>query len=152
MVGEALIFPILREVWKPFRQSLALWSHQPLTYDEDLCGVPDYTVARRSPLGLVVFDAPYLLIVETKRDDFIRGWGQCLAAMLAAQKMNDLSDQTLYGIATNGRFWQFGRLRGTEFTQELRIFALSELDTLAGALRFALTECREQVLRMPAVT
>ncbi len=152
IIRETLIYPLLREVWKPFRQSLTLWSNQPITYDDDLCGVPDYTVARRSPLGFVVFDAPYLIIVEAKRDDFIRGWGQCLAAMVAAQRINDLPEQTLYGIATNGRIWQFGRLRGTEFTQELRLFALSELDTLAGALRFAFTECQEQVQRMPAMT
>src|SRR5437868_6842492 len=48
---ETLIYPLLREVWKPYASSLTLWSHQPLAFDEDLCGVPDYIVARRSPLG-----------------------------------------------------------------------------------------------------
>ena len=146
---ETLIYPLLREVWKPYRGSLTLWSHQPITYDEDLCGVPDYLVARRSPLGPLILDVPYLLVVEAKKDDFTRGWGQCLAAMLAVQKLNTLPDQTLYGIATNGRAWEFGRLEGDEFTQDPRLFSLSDLDDLAGALHFVMTRCREQVTRQP---
>src|SRR5438132_7389187 len=86
---ETLIYPLLREVWKPFHKVLTLWSHQPIAYDDDLCGVPDYIVARRSALGPLIFDLPYLLVVEAKKDDFTHGWGQCLAAMLAAQKLND---------------------------------------------------------------
>ena len=31
------------------------------------------------------------------------GWGQCLAAMLAAQKLNDLPEQTVYGIRQMAR-------------------------------------------------
>ena len=150
---EALIYPLLREVWKPFRDVLTLWSHIPVGFDEDLCGVPDYVLARRSPLGPMIFDPPYiLLVVEAKEDDFIRGWGQCLAAMLAAQKLNPSTAPTLFGASTNGRAWEFGRLRGAEFTQDPRQFSISELDTLAGALRFVMNGCREQTARQPVAT
>ena len=33
-----------------------------------------------------LLDQPYLPVVEAKKDDFTRGWGQCLAAM-PAQKL-----------------------------------------------------------------
>ncbi len=142
---ETLIYPLLREVWKPYHETLTLWGHQPIEYDKDLCGVPDFIVARRSPLGPFIFDMPYLLVVEAKRDDFVRGWGQCLAAMLAAQKLNGLSEQTLYGVSTNGLGWQFGKLFGDEFTQDVRLFSLKDLDNLAAAVNFLLIRCRDQV-------
>ncbi|GAB1540490.1 hypothetical protein NUACC21_31590 [Scytonema sp. NUACC21] len=60
-ICENLIYPVLKEVWKPYRSQLTLWSHETLVYDEDLSGVPDYTVTRRSPLATIVFDKPYCL-------------------------------------------------------------------------------------------
>jgi len=144
---ETLIYPFLREVWKPYWESLTLWSHEPLAYDDDLCGIPDFIIGRRSELGSIVFDMPYLLIVEAKRDDFLRGWGQCLAAMRAAQKLNDQPDEALYGICTNGRAWEFGRLRGDDFTQDTRLFSLENSDELAGALHFVMLQCRDQAAR-----
>lgn len=148
---ETLIYPILREVWKPFHQALTIWSHQPLHFDDDLSGIPDYVISRRSPLGAFVPDLPYMLVVEAKRDDFERGWGQCLAAMLAAQKMNRMPDQVLYGVVTNGRAWEFGKLDGAVFTRDPQTFSLHDMEKLAGALAFALTRCREQAERLPRV-
>ena len=144
---ETLIYPFLREVWRSYLETLTLWSHQAITYDADLSGVPDYLVARRSPLGPFILDQPYLLIVEAKRDDFTRGWGQCLAAMLAAHKLNDAPEQTIYGITTNGQVWQFGQLHAQVFTQDLRSFTVEDVDSLGGALHFVFTQCREHVAR-----
>lgn len=146
---ETLIFPILREAWKPFRGDLMLWSHQAIAYDDDLCGVPDYIVARRSPLGVMVFDLPYLLVVEAKKDDFARGLAQCLAAMVAVQKLNGIPEQALFGVATNGRVWEFGRLRNAVFTQDPRLFLPQELDGLAAALTFLFSQCRDEAARHP---
>ncbi|MEQ9354606.1 hypothetical protein [Coleofasciculus chthonoplastes] len=58
----------LKEVWKAYRRNFLLWSHQALTYDENLSGTPDYIVAKRSPLGTVVFDKPYFVVVEAKKE------------------------------------------------------------------------------------
>jgi hypothetical protein len=148
--SETLIYPLLREVWKPFHRALTLWSHEPITYDEDLSGVPDYFVARRSPLGAIIPDLPILLVAEAKRDDYVRGWGQCLAAMLAAQKLNEVSDQAFFGIATNGRAWEFGQLLGGVFIQDSRVFSLDDVDRLAAAVHFMMIRCREQLANQPA--
>ena len=79
---ETLIYPLLREAWKPYRDILTIWSRPPITLDADLCGTPDFLVARRSPLGPMIFDMPYFLVVEAKRDDFVRGWGQRLSVAI----------------------------------------------------------------------
>ncbi len=149
---ETLIYPFLREVWRTYLETLTLWSHQPIAYDADLSSVPDYLVARRSPLGSSILDQPYLLVVEAKKDDFTRGWGQCLAAMLAAQKLNDRPHQTVYGITTNGQVWQFGQLHGDVFTQDLRAFALEDVDSVGAALHFVLAQCHDQVTQLYAST
>jgi hypothetical protein len=145
---ETLIYPLLREAWRPFQNALSIWSHPTISYDADLCGTPDYVVSRTSQFGPFLMDMPYLLVVEAKKDDFVRGWGQCLAAMLAAQRLNNIPDQTLFGVSTNGRGWEFGKLRGSVFTQEPRTHSLSDLDGLAAALHFVFAECRDQAARI----
>ena len=115
-ICENLIYPILKEVWKAYSSKFTLWSHQLLTCDDNLSGYPEYILAKRSPLGKVVFDKPYLLIVEAKQDNFDWGWGQCLAEMVAAQRLNEESAITIFGIVSNGINWEFGKLEGNGFT------------------------------------
>ena len=55
--GEILLFPILREVWKPYADELALFSHEGLTYDYDLTGIPDF-VCKISEYGQTIPDNP----------------------------------------------------------------------------------------------
>ena len=149
-VCETLIYPMLREVWRPYLDDLSLWSHLPLTFDSDLCGTPDYMISRRSPLGASVPDQPFLLVVEAKRDDFVRGWGQCLAAMRAAQSLHGDPEIAFFGASTNGQSWEFGRLRGDDFDQDPRTFALRDLDGLAAALNDVMIRCQDQAARLPA--
>jgi hypothetical protein len=146
---ENLIYPILKEVWKSYLQDLMLWSQEPLRYDADLSGVPDYIVGRLSPLGRWVVQPPFIVVIEAKRDDPERGWSQCLAALLAAQKLNNLPELTLYGIATNGRSWEIGKLEGKTFTREPLPFSLRNLEELCAAHHFVFEQCQAQVLRLP---
>jgi hypothetical protein len=147
--GEILLFPILREVWKTYRQHLSLFSHEALDFDDDLCGYPDYFVCRVSEFGRIP-EPPYLLVVEAKLDDFEKAWGQCLAEMLAAQKLNGAPDQPVYGIATNGKTWEFGVLLGNTFTQDPGAFAVSTLDKLGQALHAVFRACRDLALAYTA--
>jgi hypothetical protein len=144
--GEVLLFPILREVWKPYVDDLALFTHEGLTFDDDLTGTPDYFICKVSEYGQTIPDIPYLLIAEAKLDDFERAWGQCSAAMLAAQKLNAVPDLPIYGITTNGNAWQFGVLLGRELTIDPNATALSTLDVVAQRLHAVLRRVRDQAL------
>ena len=150
--SEYILFPIIREVWRTYHDDLSLFSHEPLAYDADLTGCPDYSICKRSEFGPFYPTPPYLLIVEAKLDDFTRAWGQCLAAMLAAQKLNGLPEQSIYGIATNGKSWEFGRLLGTEFMQDTETYTMSTLDLLGQVLHAVFRKCRDMARAATSLT
>jgi hypothetical protein len=151
-LGENFIYPLLKEVWKPYRDKLTLWSHEALAFDDDLCGTPDYMVSKRSPYGIAFLEPPVLVTVEAKRDEFLKANGQCLAAMLTAQKLNAVPELTVFGIITNGMVWEFSQLHDTLYTRDPRSFTLAAVDELYAALHFLLQQCCTQVinLRVPA--
>jgi len=144
-ICENLIYPVLKEVWKCYRSKFILWSHQSLIYDNNLSGFPEYILARRSPLGKVVFDKPYLLLVEAKQDRFDEGWGQCIAEMMAAQRLNDESWLTIFGIVSNGDSWQFGNLKADIFTRNSIFYSIQELDKLFAAVNYIFQQCERQL-------
>jgi hypothetical protein len=140
-ICENLIYPVLKEVWKEYRQKFILWSHKSLTYDEKLSGFPEYILARKSPLGNVVFDKPYFLLVEAKLDNFEAGWAQCMVEMIAAQKLNEKPEQEVFGIASNGGVWQLGKLKSNVFTRNQRFYTIQELDKLFAAINYVFQQC-----------
>ena len=144
-ICENLIYPILKEVWKPYRDKLTLWSHQSLVYDEDLSGVPDYTVAQRNPLSTIIFDKPYFLTVEAKQDKFEEGWSQCLAEMIAVQRINDDLESDIFGIVSNGKIWQFGKLNSQVFTRNKNLYVIQDLDKLFAAVNYVFQQCELKV-------
>ena len=136
---ETIIFPVLKESYKAYADQYALWIKQSIAYDDILNGTPDYFVSTRSELGKTVVGCPLILLVEAKKNDFEQGWGQCLAELVAAQKinaqkMNGSPTFPVYGIVTDGTWWQFGRLIDDTFTQNRTDFALANLPTLFGAV------------------
>ncbi len=137
---EAIIFPILREVYKAYADNYALWIREPIIYDEILSGTPDYLIATKSELGMTVVGTPLIMLVEAKKNDFEQGWAQCLAELVAAQKINADSDVPVYGIVSDGTFWQFGRLVGDAFTQNQINFSVDNLPTLFGAINAVFKE------------
>lgn len=144
-ICENLIYPVLKEVWKLYRSKFILWSHQSLNCDADLYGFPEYILARRSPLGKVVFDQPYLLLVEAKQDNFEAAWGQCIAEMVAAQRLNESAQLVVFGITSNGDRWQFGKLDGTTFTRNRRFYTVQDLDRLFAAVHYLFQQCEVQL-------
>lgn len=149
-ICENLIYPVLKEVWKCYFSKFTLWSHQSLNSDETLSGFPEYILARRSPLGKVVFDQPYFLLVEAKQDKFDEGWGQCLAEMVGAQRLNEVSPLTVFGIVSNGKMWQFGKLESQRFTQQAVPYTVYNLDPLFAAVNYIFQQCEVQLDRMVA--
>jgi hypothetical protein len=140
-ICENLIYPVLKEVWKQYRQKFILWSHKSLTYDEKLSGFPEYILAKKSPLGNVVFDKPYFLLVEAKLDNFESGWAQCIVEMIAAQKLNDQPEQEVFGIASNGGVWQFAKLKGNAFTKNKQSYLIDDLNRLFSAINYVFQQC-----------
>ncbi|MEE6162542.1 hypothetical protein U9R62_14610 [Cylindrospermopsis raciborskii DSH] len=88
----------------------------------------DYVVAKRSSRGKVIFNF-YLILVEAKKDNFEEGWGQCLAELIAAQKLNNQLNQTLYGIVSNGKIWEFSKLEEDNFVKNIEEYSISNLDS-----------------------
>lgn len=131
---EAIIFPILREAYKTYADTYALWIREPIIYDETLNGTPDYLVATKSELGMTVVGTPLIMLVEAKKNDFEQGWGQCLAELVAAQKINDDPEFPVYGIVSDGERWQFGKLVGDAFTRNRTSFDIDNLPALFGAI------------------
>ncbi|MEH2051807.1 hypothetical protein [Nostoc sp.] len=144
-ICENLIYPVLKEVWKTYRQYFLLWSHQSLNYDETLSGFPEYILAKRSPLGKVVFDKPYFILIEAKQDNFEAGWSQCLAEMIAAQRLNGEYQIVIFGIVSNGATWQFGKLEGEIFTRNVTPCTIYELDKLFAVVNFIFQQCEAQL-------
>lgn len=144
-ISEFLIAPILKEIWKDYADYLLFWSHVALTVGDDFEGFPDYLFTKRSSLGLVR-DKPYLLVVEAKKDDFEGGWAQCLAALLAAQIINNDLGLTLYGAVSNGDVWQFAKLQRREFTRDPRSFTIADLTELFAVLHYVFEQAKQQAI------
>jgi hypothetical protein len=142
---EAFIFPLLQWAWMRYPQ-LKLWSHRLLRYDDVLCGEPDYWVAAK-PVGIThsLLSRPLLIVVEAKRQDFEAGWGQCLAEMLACQKLNEETELTVFGMVSTGLVWEFGKLQGEQFIRHPLAYGLAEPARLAGNVDFMFAESAKQL-------
>ena len=92
----------------------------PISYNVELSGTPDYLVSTKSALGKTVPGIPIIIVVEAKRNDFVIGWGQCLAELIAVQKINNDNLKQVYGIVTDGTLWQIGKLVEDVFTLSKR--------------------------------
>jgi len=144
-VCETLIYPVLEEILLPYAQEMVIWSHLSVSEQGRLLGVPDYILAKRSPLSPLVRETPYAACVEAKRNDFEVGWAQCLAAMHALQRLNAPPERTLYGIVSDGFVWRFGRLRGQSFVRHPGDFSLYRLDELFAGLNYVFRACKQEI-------
>ena len=142
---ENIIYPLIRDVYKKYAGIYSLWSHKALAYDGVLTGIPDYLITSRSPLGKTIPGLPILVVAEAKQNNFTEGWGQCLAELVAAQKLNK-SNRPVHGIVTDGEFWQFGKLDADVFTKNEDALAIAELNKIVGAVSFIL---RKQEITFP---
>ena len=133
---DLVITPTLREVYKNFHEQYSFWIQKPIAYNDKLSGTPDYLIATRSALGKTVLDLPLVVVVEAKKNDFEQGWGQCLAELVAAQKINDKVEKPIYGIVTDGELWKFGKLVGSTFISNLEGYTVGDLAELFGAIHF----------------
>jgi hypothetical protein len=143
---ELVITPILRELYKQHHQRYSFWIQKPLAYNEKLNGTPDYMIATRSALGKTVLELPLVMVVEAKKNDFEQGWGQCLAELVAAQKINQAAQLPVYGIVTDGELWKFGKLVANTFFSNTEGFTVGNLPRLFGAIDFVFSSVASYVV------
>ncbi len=136
--SEVIISPILREVYKQYYKKYSFWIQKSISYDDVLCGTPDYIFSEKSELGKTVLEKPIVVTAEAKRNDFEQGWGQCLAELVASQKINDDPERPVYGIVTDGNLWQFGKLEKDCFFKNTENFTVDKLSLLFGALNYVI--------------
>jgi hypothetical protein len=134
--SEIIISPLLREVYKKYYSKYSFWIQKSITYDEILSGTPDYIIATKSPLGKTFLEKPIVMVVEAKKSDFEQGWGQCLAELIAAQKINKDELHPVYGIVTDGNLWQFGKLEKDVFVKNIENYTIDKLSLVYGALNY----------------
>ena len=142
---ESIIYPLLKDVWKPYRHKLFLWSHTGIEADKDLTGIPDYIIAKKSEFGRVL-GLPLLTTVEAKKDNFSEGWVQCVAQLMAMQKLNEeKNNYTLFGIVTNGESWEFAYLKENKLFKNPIPFSIFTINPLYAAVDFVMQSCLEQI-------
>jgi hypothetical protein len=147
-ICENLIYPILKDAWKPYSDIFSIWSHHALEDEEGVIGVPDYLISKRSELGKIIFDFPLLAVVEAKKDDFSAGWAQCALEMLTITKINRNDTIAVYGIVSNGEIWEIAKLENQRFVSYSKHFVIEELDILFDALVSVLENCKLQLTEL----
>jgi len=137
--SELIISPLLREIYKRHSKNYSFWIQKPISFNEVLSGTPDYIFSKKSALGKTVLETPIVIVVEAKKNDFEQGWGQCLAELVASQKINNNETNSVYGVVTDGNLWQFGRLQEHLFTKNEKNYTIDNMQELFGALEHLAT-------------
>ncbi len=135
--SELIISPVLLELWRMTGQQIGFFSGVLFDVDEaqGLAGYCDY-ILTKTPRQLFV-EAPVLMLVEAKNEDMKRGYGQCLAEMLAAQRFNAVEghgEDTVYGAVTTGDRWKFLDLNGMTARIDAEDYYLEQIDKILGIL------------------
>jgi hypothetical protein len=116
---------------------LIFWSQKYLNDNLRVSGFPQYIIAKKSPLGKVVFDKPFTsILVQAKQDNFEVAWTQYLTEIISAQSLNGEFSTTIFGIVSNGDSWQFGKLEKYLFIQDKNFYGISQLDKLFAAINY----------------
>jgi hypothetical protein len=140
-IGEQLIYPVLKEVWKShFLKDYLLWSHTAFVVNATLSGTPDYILAKRTDYDNAVVGIPVLVMIEAKKDNFEEGWGQCAAEMVASQKANESTNTKVHGIVSNGEKWEFAYLQDSVFTKNIAFIDILDTDRLYSAIHAILAQ------------
>ena len=142
---EILVSPVLRAVWRPYYREINYWSHQAITYDEDLSGTPDFMFTKLEGKQYQILSYPIVTTVEAKAENFVEGWAQCIVQMLACQKLNTNPNVVVFGIVTTGKFWEFGKLEADTATIHNFSYTINELPKLMTAIDYLLKEAKKQL-------
>lgn len=131
--SEGIIYPVLLEVRRILDRKISLFSGEDFTIEEaiGLNGICDFLLTRSTEV--LEIEAPTVVIVEAKKTDLKTGFGQCIAAMVGAQRFNQAKEKaipTIYGSVSNGIQWQFLKLEQQTVTIDLTVYPLPPVDQI----------------------
>lgn len=147
---EALIYPILIEIVRYFKDKITFFSSIEWTVNqngnaanEGLTGFCDYIIGGRPKMYAP--KAPMICVVEAIKQDFDGGTWQCAAELYACKIANE-QDGTPYafylGCVTTGQTWNFLKLdvENNTLIHDEFYYALNNLPQLLGVWYWALSQ------------
>ncbi|WP_293330201.1 hypothetical protein [Microcoleus sp. CAWBG58] len=141
--SEIIIAPALLEVKRLLNRQISVFSGTDFTVDTaaGLNGVCDFLISR-SPEQFEI-EAPAVMLVEAKRDNINSGLGQCIAEMVAAQRFNEINNNSIpiiYGSVTSGTAWRFMKLEGQVVTIDVSDYPFPPVETILSMLVWMVRE------------
>jgi hypothetical protein len=136
--SEYIIAPVFAELRNQSKEQISVFSGIEFNVDakQKLTGKCDFLVSR-SPYQSAL-EAPVVVAVEAKRQDFEKGYNQCVAEMIAALIYNERRGQHLteiYGCVTTGDVWRFLILKEKLAEIDSTAFSLNnDLEKILGIL------------------
>jgi hypothetical protein len=135
--SEVIITPLLLEVRRVLNQTISVFSGGEFNVDPEigLNGVCDFLISQSAEQ--LVLEAHAIILVEAKKADLKLGLGQCMAAMIAAQRFNQSKGRSapvIFGIITSGTQWRFMKLEGSQITLDLQDYSLQPIEELLAIL------------------
>ncbi|MBX7173978.1 MAG: hypothetical protein K1X72_23610 [Pyrinomonadaceae bacterium] len=108
--SEFIIAPVFAELFVQGHGKVSIFSGVEFNVDRKLglIGWCDFLVSRSSFQREL--EAPVVIAVEAKQDDFKKGISQCIAEMIAARIFNEKNGKPIakiYGCVTTGDVWRF---------------------------------------------
>ena len=141
--SELIIAPALLEVKRLLNRQISVFSGTDFTVDTaaGLNGVCDFLISR-SPEQFEI-ESPAVMLVEAKRDNINSGLGQCIAEMVAAQRFNEINNNSIpiiYGSVTTGTAWRFMKLEGQIVTIDVTDYPFPPVETILSMLVWMVRE------------
>jgi len=65
--------------------------------------------------------------------------------MVAAQMLNNNTELVIYGIVTDGMYWQIGKLDGVVFTNQVTSYLTANLPVLYGSIDWVYHTVNQQI-------
>ena len=129
--------PILIELREQLQNRISLFSGIDFNVDSErgLNGSCDFLIGNSS--GLLLVNAPVIIIVQAKPENLNIELGQCVAEMFAASIFNEREKNeipAIYGAVTSGSIWKFLRLTNQVIEIGLIEYYIADMNKILGIL------------------
>lgn len=136
--SEFIIAPIFAEIRFLAKDKISVFSGVEFNVDKKLglSGFCDFLISRSTFQREL--EAPVVVAVEAKQDDFKKGITQCISEMYAARLFNEKAGRNIdkiYGCVTTGDAWRFLFLENNFAKIEAELFDMrQDLEDILGIL------------------